>query len=103
VENAQGKKQKITSIFRDALGKPLQGKVAMAKGTGIQNLENLTKYQNIYESGKVESIYIAYRMIGDAGSGWQNKGYSGAQIFSEVEMWVDEQLGLILQAYLGGV
>lgn len=109
------KMQKLTSTFKDDLGKPLQGKVAtyrsspedVKRGLTIPNLEGLTKYQKVYTtfSGKqrVKSAYLTFRTISDLSpaSKWQNKGYSGLRAFPEAEAAVRDEIQNILRIVLG--
>lgn len=111
IENAAGKKQRITQIFKDINGNPMEGKVAVARGltadigAGFKDLEALTKYQRVYkneQTGKerVESTYISYRTISENGSGWMNKGNDGLKAFEQTEQWIDKQIEAILKYYL---
>ncbi len=103
VTNARGRKQKITSIFKDISGKALEGEVARApKGS---DLAGLVKYQKIYENAKTgkkrtEGIYILYRTISENSPGWQHPGFSGLLAFSKTEEWVRKELENILKSFL---
>lgn len=99
--NAMGRKQKLTSLFKDPSGKALIGKVA-----NVTDLGGITKYQQLYKNErtgkeKVESIYISYRTISEIGQGWQNRGFSGLQAFEHAEQWINSELEKILQYFLG--
>ena len=103
VDNRRGRKQKITSIFKDVEGNPLQGKVAVAKNTGIQNLENLVKYQKIHKKGEketVQSVYMTYRTVSDNGKSWIHPGFDGLKAFEHAEQWVESELQNILKTFL---
>ena len=97
--NAKGRQQKITKLFKDEFGNPLSGKVAKARSDNPQ-LDNLVKYQHIYESGKVQSIYMTFRTISDASSGWQNPGVPAFAIFKELEDYVEAELANIVKVLL---
>lgn len=109
-----GLQQKMTSVFKDASGKVMQGKVAsyrsskadQEKGLSIPNLEGITKYQKLYKDKngkeKVKSLYLTFRTVSDRSpSGkWQNKGYNGLHAFAEAEKYVEAQLQVILDTIL---
>jgi hypothetical protein len=106
VQNQAGDMQKITKIFTDTFGKPLQGKVAVAKNIkGLdKNLNNLVKYQQILKdkSGKerVASAYLVYRTISENGKAWKGPAFEGIKAFIEAEKWLDTELENVLKAYL---
>lgn len=99
--NKQGKVQKMTSIFKDDFGKPLQGKVASAK-SDIANLNNMVKFQDVSEKGTVSSVYTVFRTVGEDSTGWQNKGHPGYHFFEEAERYVEAELNNIIKLILGG-
>lgn len=104
-KNTQGRKQRVTQIFKDPAGNPLEGKVAALKNTGHTDLEGLVKYQKNYinqQSGKIttQSLYVTYRMVSEDSQGWQHPGYAGLQAFSEAEAYVQEEIQRILQDFL---
>ena len=105
VYNQQGLKQKITSMFKDASGKPLEGKVATVTNPGIvADLLGLTKFQKVIqtETGKtrVESLYLTWRTVSEKSAGWNHPGFPGIHAFKRVEEWVDEQLDKIIQSFV---
>lgn len=99
-KNRAGVEQPITEIFRDLGGKPIQGKVATANNVGVPNLEGLTKYQFVHESGKVSSVYMTYRIVSENSPGWQHPGHKGYQLFKEAEQYVETELKNILNTLL---
>jgi hypothetical protein len=106
--------QSITKTFEDISGKPIAGKVATASEADIdmaamahergdakwKNLEGLTKYQHVSDSGKVSSIYMTYRMVGEDSKGWVHPGHKGYQLFKEAEEYVNAELKNILKTIL---
>jgi len=102
IENSRGRKQKLTSIFKDPGGKAMQGKVAVVEG--VSDLEGLVKYQRTSQtkSGKdrTESLYVKYRTISDKGDGWINPGFEGVDGFSKAEQWLDKEIDTILKHFL---
>ena len=95
----EGRQQRITKIFRDNTGKPLQGRVA----TGISDnplINKVTKYQKVGKSGSVSSTYINYRTIAESSSGWQHPGHDGYGFFQEAEDWVAAELENIIGTLL---
>lgn len=115
VQNDKGKMQKMTSVFKDQGGNPIQGKVATyrtsaqdrAKGLSIKGLEGVTKYQKTYENpqtGKktTQSIYLMFRTVSDKSpaSAWYNKGFAGLHAFKEAEAIVERELDNILKTLM---
>lgn len=102
--NMAGKEQKFTQIFKDPKGRPLQGKVASIKDTGVANLDGLVKYQKVHKgkSGKetTQSIYMTYRTISEAGKAWQHPGFKGLKAFPEAEQAADAAIESILKSFL---
>lgn len=101
--NAQGRKQKITKIFTDSQGMPLEGKVAIGKSENpLYN--QLVKYQKIYknDAGKetVQSIYINFRTISEAGKPWIHPGYTGIHAFDDAEKYIIQQIDNIISNLL---
>ena len=104
IQNMMGKgkdnrRQRITKIFRDAQGKPIEGQVA----TGISDnplINKITKYQKVGKSGSVSSTYINYRTISESSSGWQHPGHDGYGFFKEAEDWVAGELENIIGTLL---
>ncbi len=100
VKNRAGAEQPITKIFNDLEGKPIHGKVATATGVGVPNLEGLTKYQHVHESGKVSSVYMTFRNVGEDSKGWVHPGHDGYNLFKEAEQYVQTELRNILNNLL---
>lgn len=101
VSNRAGQQQSITKIFKDLEGKPLHGKVAVAgEVPGQPNLKGLTKYQFVHDSGKVSSVYMTYRMVGEDSPGWRHPGHAGYQLFKEAEQYVENELKNIINTLL---
>lgn len=100
VKNRGGVDQPITQIFNDLGGKPIHGKVATANNVGIPNLEGLTKYQFVHDSGKVSSMYMTFRMVGEDSKGWTHPGHKGYQLFQEAEQYVQAELKNIIDTLL---
>lgn len=115
VQNAAGRMQKMTSVFKDPFGAPMQGKVATyrtsaadkAKGMSIKGLEGVTKYQRTYENpqtGKktTQSIYLMFRTVSDRSpaSAWYNKGFAGLHAFKSAEALVEKELDNILKTLM---
>lgn len=96
VKNQSGKDQPITRVFKDLEGKPIHGKVAVASNVGIPNLEGLTKYQHVHDSGRVSSIYMTYRMVSEDSKGFIHPGHAGYNLFKEAEEYVQSELKNIL-------
>lgn len=102
--NARGRKQKITSLFKDLEGNPMQGRVAVGRSDNPL-LNNLVKYQKTSkneETGKTRttSTYINYRTISENGKPWVNPGYSGLGAFSEAEKDIQQQIDNIIKTLL---
>jgi hypothetical protein len=114
VKNRSGNMQSITKVFEDASGKAIAGKVATATAADLdhsvmaferndakwKNLEGLTKYQNISDTGRVSSIYMTYRMVGEDSTGWVHPGHKGYNLFKEAEEYVNTELKNILNTLL---
>ena len=98
-ESREGRQQRITKIFRDAQGKPIEGKVA----TGISDnplLDKVTKYQKIGKAGSVSSTYINYRTVAESSTGWMHPGHDGYGFFKEAEEWVASEIDNIIGTLL---
>lgn len=100
VKNRAGVDQPITEIFKDLGGKAITGKVATAQNVGVPNLEGLTKYQHVHDSGKVSSVYMTFRTVSEDSNGWQHKGFSGYNLFEEAEKYVQSELENIIKTLL---
>ena len=104
--NRQGEEQKFTSLFTDASGQALEGKVAVVKKVkGFPQLDRITKYQKIYKNEKtgkesVQSLYMTYRTISDNGGEWVHPGFKGLHAFDDAEQWMDSQIDEILNRLL---
>lgn len=99
--NQAGSLQSITQLFVDANGKPIHGKIsAHTDETTPKNLQGLVKYQHVHESGKVSSVYMTYRMVGEDSKGWVHPGHKGYQLFKEAETYVQSELRNILKTLL---
>lgn len=104
VQNQKGRKQKLTSIFKDASGNPLTGKVATAR-SDVKDLDQIVKYQKIYQNpntGKktVQSIYMTYRTVSDKSTGWNHPGYEGLKAFLEAEQFIEKSIEDIINTLL---
>ena len=98
-KNIAGIQQNITKIFKDESGKPIAGKVAVGSSSN-SNLDKLVKYQHVYKSGKVQSLYLNFRMISENSSGWQHPGFSGYHFFDKIEEYVEKELENIVKIIL---
>jgi len=105
--NKKGKEQKFTSIFKDEFNKPIQGKAASIRGTGIKYAENITKYQKTYVNQKTgkqttSSVYLTFKTISDLSpaEAWMNKGFAGLHAFDKTEKYVEEQINIILNSLM---
>lgn len=101
--NARGRKQKITSIFKDSQGNPMTGKVAIGRSDNPK-LDGLVKYQSQYttKSGKTKtrSTYITYRTVSENGKPWIHPGYQGLKAFEDAERDIVKQIDLIIKTLL---
>lgn len=104
--NAKGELQKITSVFKDPSGRPLEGRVAVAHPSTVSNpmLEGLTKYQSlgVDSRGKevVRSVYMTFRTISEIGKPWIHPGFKGLHAFEEAERDIDAQIMKIINTFL---
>lgn len=105
VKNRKGREQNFTSIFKDEKGAPIEGRAATIKDTDIPGLENVTKYQRIYENkrtGKtsVSSVYLSFKTVSDLSpaEAWQNKGFAGLHAFNDAEEFIEKELDNILKS-----
>lgn len=99
-ENASGRQQRLTQIFKSAEGESLSGRVASVRNTGNPRLEGLTKYQHIHESGNVQSVYLTFRFISEDSAGWQHPGHKGYNYFKQAEEFVAMELDNIINSLL---
>ena len=98
-KSREGRQQRITKIFRDASGKPIEGKVAV----GVSDnplIDKVTKYQKVGKGGSVSSTYINYRTVAENSSGWQHPGHDGYNFFEEAEEWVAAEMDNIIGTLL---
>lgn len=104
VTNKNGRKQKLTQIFKDGAKKPLQGRVASVKEVdGFPNLAGLTKYQRVYKNettGKetVQSVYMTFRTVSETGKTWNHPGFAGLKAFDEAEKWIEQEFENIINS-----
>lgn len=104
--NRSGMEQKLTKVFKDASGKPLEGRVASVKKVdGFPQLDGIAKYQKIYKNestGKetVQSIYMTFRTVSENGDSWRHPGFAGLHAFDEAEKWVEEQIDNIIKVLI---
>lgn len=105
--NREGREQKITKLFKDPNGKVLEGAVAVARNTGIKDLEGLVKYQKTYTNEKTgkqttQSIYINYRVVSEAAGSaeWKHPGFPGLKAFEDAERFVETEIDNILKHFL---
>ncbi|RLG44961.1 MAG: hypothetical protein DRN81_03245 [Thermoproteota archaeon] len=103
--NAQGRNQKLTSVFKDTGGNPLEGKVATAKSDNPL-VDGLVKYQKTYQNEKTgknttQSIYMNYRCISDGQdvSPWIHPGFSGLNAFDKASKNVEKHLETIIKHF----
>lgn len=100
--NRQGIEQKFTSIFKDDLGKALEGRVATVKKVeGYPNLAGITKYQrkSVNETtGKetLQSHYMVFRTVSEIGEDWMHPGFAGLKAFDDAEAWVISEIDNII-------
>lgn len=99
--NLEGIEQKVTQAFKDLDGRPIQGKAVTIKEVPNKpNLSGLTKYQHVYEdSGKVQSVYMTFRMVSENSDGWQHPGWRGHKFFQEAEDMVELELERIVRMF----
>jgi hypothetical protein len=104
--NRSGRSQKFTSIFKDASGNPMEGRVASVKKVeGFPQLDGITKYQKIYKNestGKqsVQSVYMTFRTVSENSDSWRHPGFQGLGAFAEAERWVEEQIDNIINTLI---
>jgi hypothetical protein len=95
-----GINQRITRIFKDPSGNPMEGKVATGR-SDIPQLDQVVKYQKIYKDQKgkekVQSLYVTYRTISDLSTGWHHPGYEGLRAFREAEIWIAKEIDNIIR------
>jgi hypothetical protein len=98
--NAKGEQQKLSKVFKDIDGNPINGKVATIKEAFNAKFDNLVKYQYVHPSGKVSSVYMTYRTVSENGKDWRHPGFKGYQIFKEIELVVEQQLQDVIKTIL---
>lgn len=96
------KVQKITKIFKDVDGNPIRGKVATVQGNEGVNpqLQGLTKFQSVSQSGKVSSIYMTFRMVSETGKDWVSPGKKGYHLFKKAQDFVEKEMDNIIMKVL---
>jgi hypothetical protein len=104
VKNSQGLDQKLTSIFRNADGSAVDGKVASIKRGKGNPLSGLVKYQKVGKTSEgketVQSIYIRYRTVSERGKAWIHPGFDGLNAFPDAEAEVVKQLDAIVKTLI---
>lgn len=98
-----GVTQPISKTFNNAFGKPMQGKVAVAlpDTTGNKNLEGMVKYQHVHKkSGRVQSVYMTFRMVSEKGKDWVHPGSRGYHLFKEAQEFVEKEMDNIISTLL---
>lgn len=102
--NAKGNDQSLLSVFKDAGGNALQGKVATGRSLDPR-FDQIVKYQKTYQNdaGKntTQSIYIKYRTVSENGKPWMHPGFSGIHAFQEAERELEKNLDAIVKSLLG--
>lgn len=107
-------KQNLNKTIRDgATNRPVQGLAGKLGPTTVKNLQGLAKYQNTYNSAKTvngqiqafqttQSQYLTFRRVSTASdpSKWIHPGYKGAQIFPDLEHYLDFEVDNILKILL---
>lgn len=101
-KGVNGQVQSIGTVFKNAEGKPISGKVATVSKSDATtpNLAGLTKYQHVGAGGKVSSVYMTYRMVSENGKDWVHPGSNGYQLFKEAEEYVQKEMDNIIQILL---
>jgi len=99
-ENAAGRLQKITSIFKDAEGNAMQGEVARVKQP--DKSPDLIKYQNPSQTspGKIHSIYMRYRTVSAIGKPWMHPAYTGLKAFEDAEREIEANLDQLVKSLI---
>jgi hypothetical protein len=95
-----GVNQRITRIFKDPAGNPMEGKVAVGR-SDIPELDQVVKYQKIHQGKQgqktVQSVYVTYRTISDLGRGWRHPGFEGLRAFQEAEKWLEKEIDNVIR------
>lgn len=114
--NSQGGMQRLTKVFKDINGQPIDSGAGaasrpVARVTDVSGLDDLmanrmqgmVKYQRVVKDksgkSKVQSIYQTYRTVSEIGKTW--KGYDGLHAFADAETYVAAQIDKILKSFLG--
>jgi len=99
VRNSKGRRQRLTSTFKDLDGVRQLGKVASVNARDLvkagitdSRLVGLTKYQEKTEGGASKSFYAVFRTVTEASKGWRMPGSSGYGLFPMAERYVEEEL-----------
>jgi hypothetical protein len=99
-QNAKGKQQNLSKIFKDIDGNPIHGKVAVVKDALTAKFDGLVKYQYVHPSGNVSSLYMTYRTVSQNGKDWKHPGFKGYQLFKDIEETVEKELENIIKTIL---
>ena len=94
-----GRQQKLSEVVKNTEGNYIKGKVA----TTVEEhpvFGKFNRYQHVSDSGKVSSIFIAYKTISELSSGWVHPGHKGYNFFDETEKWVETQLDNIIKTLI---
>ena len=92
VNTVSGIEQRLTKVFKDPAGNPMQGKVAVSTTGGI------TKYQRQHPKS-IQSIYIAYRTVSEKGKEWLHPGFEGIKAFEEAEKQLVKNIEQIVRKF----
>ena len=104
INRSTKKKQKLTSIFRDPSGEPLQGVVGIGESDNPM-LDKLVKIQktSITPNNRLvtKSLYINFRVVSElqGNNKWMHPGYEGLNVFAEMEEFIDREIDNILKVY----
>lgn len=105
-KNQEGSNQLLTRVFKDPMGRPLEGKVATVKKAGHPLLDGIVKYQKNYKNKKgkntTQSLYVTYRMITENPEkvqNWIHPGYGGLHAFDDAERFVREEIAKIIEDF----
>lgn len=99
-QNAKGDKQRLTKIFKDIDGNPINGKVATITDSVNDKFQGLVKYQSVSDKGKVSSVYMTYRGVSENGKDWVHPGSKGYHLFKEAEKFVESEMENIINTIL---
>ncbi len=107
LNQATGRKQRLTKLFKDSSGNPLLGRVASVAEApkGFPNLAGVVKYQKAIHNEKtgksrITSTYLTFRTISENGRSWMQPQKEGLHAFQEAEEFIHGELDRILNYYL---